>query len=223
MHDKKRLAGRITATVLTPVALAAALFLMLYAAFGAQLDMLSAFKLFISDTATADGGNMFERTDGVSKEPVSSGYVDIKSIEWPDIGSLYAYISVPDLGISNVELYYGALSDTRKNGAVQSTDSFLPGYGGTVLTSGHCTTHFAFLEDIKQGHEVHVRTYYGEFVYKVSSTEIIDKADSERYQQILSGDKEILVMYTCYPFSTLWTGDRYVVFCDKLSGPEIRS
>ena len=85
-----------------------------------------------------------------------------------------------------------------------------PGQTGTVLISGHRDTHFRFLEKIKPGSELTLRTQGGTFSYRVEETRIVDSRTT-RIDPTL--DNSQLVLVTCYPFDAIEAGGplRYVV------------
>ena len=136
----------------------------------------------------------------------------------PAVGSKYGLISCKAIGLE-APLYYGDSEDILEKGAGQYSLSGMPGQGRSILIGGHDMTFFAPLEKIERNQVIEIKTSYGLYKYKVKETKVIEMTDSDLYRQ---EEKETLILYTCYPFGLL-LGDRnqrFVVYCDKISGPE---
>ena len=88
----------------------------------------------------------------------------------------------------------------------------MPERRGTVLISGHRDTHFRFLQHLKQGEKLILKTKTGIHYYRVSGTQVVD---SESYKLDRGIDELILV--TCYPFNSATTGgkERYLVHAQR--------
>ena len=68
-----------------------------------------------------------------------------------------------------------------------------------------------YLPKLKQGSEITIETDYGIFQYQVYDTKIIKDTDEESLP--IQNNKEILMMYTCYPISSIgFKNKRYVVY-----------
>jgi LPXTG-site transpeptidase (sortase) family protein len=145
------------------------------------------------------------------------GSADESEIKVPEIDSQYAEISCDRIALS-APVYYGDSDADLQKGVGHSTQSFLPGEGKPILIGGHDGTFFAPLEQIKTGDEVKITTDYGEFQYNVVGIKIAESTDTNAYN--LNQDKEELILYTCYPFGKLAgdRGNRYFVYCEKVSG-----
>ena len=103
------------------------------------------------------------------------------------------------------------------NGAGRYQGSGLPGEGKPILVSGHDTTFFAPLEQIKIGDIVKLTTDEAEYSYEVIATKVAEVTDTSAYD--LTQEKEQLILYTCYPFGQLVgvRNDRYFVYCNLIS------
>ena len=100
-------------------------------------------------------------------------------------------------------------------GLVSGTAS--PGEVGMSVVAGHRDTHFEFLRDVKKGEHFQVQTSDARWhTYVVKDIEIVNS--DERSGIALSGDKEQLILVTCYPFDAVVVGGplRYVVSLDRL-------
>ena len=92
---------------------------------------------------------------------------------YPEYGSRYGNIKIESLDI-NLPLYYGDKLSILKNGVGQSSGSYFPGEGGSIICMGHNTKAFLYkLPQIKKGAIIEVETTYGTFKYKVDNTKIV--------------------------------------------------
>lgn len=153
-------------------------------------------------------------------EPLSRGEISYEDVEFPAYETHYAQIQCKRLDM-DVPLYWGDSDRVFREGAGQYIGSFIPGYGGVILAGAHDSMYFEPLQDVKEGDRITVRTNYGIFTYRVTSTKIASDSDSEVFNDL--SDSEQLVLYTCYPFGALIgvKNQRFYVFADKVSGPEI--
>ena len=97
-------------------------------------------------------------------------------------------------------------------GPGQSSGSAKHSESGAILISGHRDTHFNFLQDVRPGDRIILKTKSEIHYYRVSDTQIVD---SKNYK--LDRAVDALVLSTCYPFdSTLFGGsERYLVFAKR--------
>lgn len=99
---------------------------------------------------------------------------------------------------------------TLQEGPGHYPDTSLPGEPGTVAIAGHRTTYLAPFREIasmERGDEISLQMPYGEFVYRVTGTEIvtpdrIDVVEDVGYPQ--------LVLSACHPLYS--AAERYIVF-----------
>ena len=67
--------------------------------------------------------------------------------------------------------------------------------------------------DLKIGDEIKITTSYGEYTYKIYDMELINETDVDKLP--IQRDKEILMIYTCYPFNNIgYATQRYVVYAE---------
>lgn len=118
-------------------------------------------------------------------------------------------------------LYEGDSSAILLKGAGHYPDSAIPGKGKAILISAHDSTFFAPLERIAIGDVIKVVMEDKDYYYGVIYTRVADKQDNTAYD--LSGEKERLILYTCYPFGQfLGTGnERFFVYGEPLSETEV--
>lgn len=129
-----------------------------------------------------------------------------KIISYPSYGSKYATIYLND---NKGDVYFGDSSNILKKGVGQANSSYLPGEGKKTILSGHNTGIFKELLKIKKNETFIIETIYGEFKYKVEEIKIIDDEDVD----ILDSNYD-LIMYTCYPDTTLYGNKRFVVLAN---------
>lgn len=154
---------------------------------------------------------------------VEKDIVYMKDIVFPEYETCYGNVSCERIGL-DAPVYWGDTKAILKVGAGNYMGSFMPGFGRPILLSAHNTTYFRPFKDIIEGDVILYKTNYGTFEYKVTKTEVINAVVAEgMMDDILSGQEEQLIMYTCYPFQTLVGGnkDRLFVFAEKISGPTV--
>lgn len=134
---------------------------------------------------------------------------------YPEYGSRYGNIKIESLDIS-LPLYYGDKLSILKNGIGQSSGSYFPGEGGSIICMGHNTKAFLYkLPQIKKGAIIEVETTYGTFRYKVDKTKIVNMYNVDELP--IQKEEEILMLYTCYPVNGLGhKTDRFVVYARKV-------
>lgn len=136
----------------------------------------------------------------------------------PPVGSRYGQLICKDIKLE-APLYYGDSEKILEKGAGQYSLSGMPGEGRSILIGAHDMTFFKPLEKIEKNQTVEIETTYGLYKYKVKEIKVLEADDPDLYPQ---EEKETLILYTCYPFGLI-LGDRskrFVVYCDKVSGPE---
>lgn len=100
-----------------------------------------------------------------------------------------------------VPLYYGDNEKILEQGAGTWKAGSIPGKQGVTLIGAHDTTFFKNLGELKTGDKLTVNTGYGTTVYHVTGTEIVRIKDDTIDKQLKEYEnKDILILYTCYPF-----------------------
>jgi sortase A len=129
---------------------------------------------------------------------------------WADTWPV-AELIVPKLDISQIVLA-GDSGEALAFGPGHSFASAMPDEHGTVMISGHRDTHFRFLQNLKKGERLILKTQSGIHYYTVSVTRIVDSKDF-----IIDSNKDELVLVTCYPFNSAITGgtERYLVHAER--------
>ena len=134
-------------------------------------------------------------------------------VNYPTYGSKYATLKIDSIAI-NLPVYYGANYSILKSGIAHDNSSYFPGEGGSVIFAGHnFKTFLADLPKAKIGDKIEVETSYGTFNYKIYNTKIIKETQVEEVP--VQKEKEILMIYTCYPINNIGhASQRYVVYAN---------
>lgn len=125
-----------------------------------------------------------------------------KNLEsYPEYGTKYGTIKIPSLNI-DLPLYYGDSLSIIRYGVGHSSGSYFPGEGGSVLCVGHNTSGMLRdLPKIKNGVKIIIETNYGKYTYKVYDTKVVKQTELEAAP--IQREKEILMLYTCYPINSI--------------------
>lgn len=160
--------------------------------------------------------SIFSETSKASNQEI--GTVKISEIQIPEINTEYGKFVIDSVNIS-MPLIFGDTPEALKLGAGQYNGSYLPGYGGTILITGH-NYMFTEIESVNVGDIITIKTAYGLYKYKINDKKVISKDDATGVE--IQNKKEKLIFYTCYPFNAM--GDinaRYFVYADLISGPKM--
>ena len=131
----------------------------------------------------------------------------------PEYGTQYATIEIDKIGV-NLPVYYGDTLEILKKGVGHSSGSYFPGEGGSIVYMGHNSKNmFRRFSELQKGNEIKVTTSYGEYVYKIYDMQLIKETELDKLP--IQRDKEILMVYTCYPFNNIgYATQRYVVYAE---------
>lgn len=153
-----------------------------------------------------------------SKRILNDVKIDLKTRNlksYPEFGSKYGRINLSSLDL-NLDFYFGDSLDVLRNGIGQSGGGYFPGEGGSIICMGH--NYKDFLKDlpnIKNGDKIIIEVNYGKFTYQVFDEKIVYYTNTEELP--IQREKEILMLYTCYPTYGLGHAvDRYVVYADLI-------
>lgn len=161
---------------------------------------------------------IFQMMDLVSEKSNKKILKDVKldlktkNLEsYPEYGTKYASLSIPSVNIEQ-PIYYGDDNETLKYGVGQYIASYFPGEGGSILYMGHNTSNMLRnLPNVSLGDEIIVTTSYGTYRYQIDDTKVIQ--DTELDKVPIKREGEVLMLYTCYPTTTVvYTPYRFVVY-----------
>lgn len=132
---------------------------------------------------------------------------------YPEYGTKYATIEIPKIDV-NLPVYYGDTLEILKKGVGHSSGSYFPGEGGSIIYMGHNSKNvFRRFSELQIGNEIKVTTDYGEYTYKIYDMQLIKETETDKLP--IQKEKEILMVYTCYPFNNIgYATQRYVVYAE---------
>ena len=138
---------------------------------------------------------------------------DVGLVKYPEYESKYANIEIEKINIK-LPVYYGDTMEVLKKGVGHSSGSYFPGEGGSIVYMGHNSKNvFRNFSKLKIGDKIKIDTSYGKFTYKIYDMKVISETDFDELP--IQKDKEILMVYTCYPFKNIgYTTKRYVVYAE---------
>ncbi len=134
---------------------------------------------------------------------------------YPSYGTKYAQIKIPSTGI-DLPVYYGDSQEILSYGVGQYAGSYFPGEGGSTILAGHnepSPGYFGNLLKVKNGDQVILETTYGTFQYTIFDEKVVNQNDLSAFP--IEKDKEMLVMYTCYPLGLGAKTERFVAYAVK--------
>ena len=148
-----------------------------------------------------------------SSEVVNTVIDDKKIKNYPEYGTKYATIKIPKIDVE-LPVYYGDTLDILKKGVGHSSGSYFPGEGGSIIYMGHNSKKmFRRFSELQKGNEIEVTTTYGDFKYKIYDMQLIKETEVDKLP--IQEEKEILMVYTCYPFNNIgYATQRYVVYAE---------
>ena len=165
-----------------------------------------------SDTDKKKG---YKQELGLVQHPAT--YILSENVSYPSYNEYYAKI---DIYGRDVKVFFSDGKSALSKGAGQYMGSMPPGFGRPILLGGHNNSYFKNLKKFIVGDVITVTTNYGVYYYKVYATKIALRDD--RAATHLESNKEELILYTCYPFTTLrLTKKRYFVYAEKIAGPTV--
>lgn len=144
-------------------------------------------------------------------EPSAPAFEYPKYPNYPSTGDRIGTITLPTLKLS-WPIYQGTTDAELAKGVGHYAKSVLPGQNDNSVLSGHRTTVFNKLGQLKRGQLILVKTSAGTFTYKVRAMRIVLKTDRT---VIVPTSGAVLTLTTCYPFNNVGaTKHAYVVSAD---------
>ncbi len=144
-------------------------------------------------------------------EATAPAFEYAKYPNYPSTGDRIGTITLPTLKLS-WPIYQGTTDAELAKGVGHYAKSVLPGQNDNSVLSGHRTTVFNKLGQLKRGQVILVKTSAGTFTYKVRATRIVLKTDRT---VIVPTAGAVLTLTTCYPFNNIGATTRaYVVSAD---------
>ena len=145
-----------------------------------------------------------------TKEPIGFDSVKKRLINYPNFGDVWATINIPKINVSAI-VYHGDSMKLLQTGTGHYTGSYFPGEGGTVLIAAHNSSkHFGKIPSLEVGDQIIIEAEYGTFTYEVTDGKVMKATELEKME--FQSQYEELVLYTCYPVTTVgYKTDRYVI------------
>lgn len=134
-------------------------------------------------------------------------------INYPEYGSKYGTLKIDKINV-DLPVYFGDTLEILKNGVGHSSGSYFPGEGGSIVYMGHNSKKmFRRFSELQIGDKIKIDTTYGEYNYKIYDMQLIKETELDKLP--IQKDKEILMIYTCYPFNNVgYATQRYVVYAE---------
>lgn len=134
---------------------------------------------------------------------------------YPEYGTQYATIQIPKIDV-DLPVYFGDTLEILKNGVGHSSGSYFPGEGGSIVYMGHNSRKvFRRFSELQVGNEITVTANYGTYKYRIYDMQLIKETDLDKVP--IQKNKEILMVYTCYPFNNVgYATQRYVVYAELI-------
>lgn len=196
MKEKEYVLSIIVALFITVV-----IILTEYLFFGARIEEV----ISLINKVSIDIENKEEKETVINEQNKIQNY--------PEYGAQYATIEIPKIDV-NLPVYFGDTLEILKKGVGHSSGSYLPGEGGSIIYMGHNSKNmFRRFSELQIENEITVRTNYGQYKYKIYDMQLIKETELEKLP--IQKEKEILMVYTCYPFNNIgYTTQRYVVYAE---------
>ncbi len=189
-------------SIIVALFITGALILVIYLFFGQEIGEIFSLVNKVSITINEDR----------AQEQTTIGETN-KLKNYPEYGTKYATIEIEKINAS-LPVYFGDTLEVLKKGVGHSSGSYFPGEGGSIVYMGHNSKNtFRRFSELQIGNEIKVTTTYGEYTYKIYDMKLIKETDLDKLP--IQDEKEILMVYTCYPFNNIgYTTQRYVVYAE---------
>lgn len=233
LKENKKRAIRSGLSLSLPFVLcAAALILLSIWFFKGVIENNAYYKLAINSSAAVGGNNnIFEgkqNSNNVAPDPEGTDELlslDDDKIEYPSVmpklryGQKWGTFNIESFDYYDRPIYNCDNPKVFGYGVGRAFYGFLPGQGKNTVLCAHCTNSFIFLEELKIGDIIKIKTIYGVYEYEVVKRVVFEPDD---YSVVLAEyDEEMLTCYTCYPYlTTMPRTKRFAVIAKKILGPD---
>lgn len=133
------------------------------------------------------------------------------------------YIEIPEIELK-LPLFVGTTEENMSKGAVVLAGTSMP-VGGTntnCVIAGHRgyrgSPYFRDIDQLQVGSEVHINNLWESMTYKVTGTRIIHATECDILQ--VQPDKDMVTLFSCYPYLSIGTKYRLVIFCERAEEEE---
>lgn len=172
---------------------------------------INRYASIINILAIKESGNTSER-------PTTSLDTATKRlINYPKYGDKYATMKIPEINLE-LPVYHGDSLKIMRYGVGHYAGSYFPGEGGSIIMAAHNNEGFFHeIDRLVKGSKITLETIYGTFTYEVDSYKVVKETDLDAFP--IQDEKEMLIMYTCYPIRYGVVGrrtERYVVYSHRV-------
>lgn len=128
------------------------------------------------------------------------------------------YIEIPEIDLK-LPLFVGATEENMSKGAVVLAGTSMPvgGKNTNCVIAGHRgysgSPYFRDIDQLQVGSEVHINSLWENMIYKVTGTRIIHATECDILQ--IQPDKDMVTLFSCYPYLSIGTKYRLVIFCER--------
>ena len=212
---------------------ALALILLSIWVFKGVIENNSYYKLLMNASVTDNSHDAFEggiSSDNIAPDPegtddtLASEDDKIPAAEFiPSLryGQKWATFNIERFDYYDRPIYNCDNPNVFGYGVGRALYAWLPGQGHNIVLCAHCTNSFIFLEELKIGDIIKIKTVYGVYEYEVIKRVVFEPDDESIV--LAQYDEEILTCYTCYPYlTTLPRTKRFDVISKKISGPDYK-
>ena len=171
-----------------------------------------------SNQIKLDIGDMIQtREDAIE----AANTIPAATLSKPVTSQCLGEVRIDRVGIQ-MNLYFGDTTYILSMGAGMYDGSALPGYPGLTLIAAHNGKgQFGELGNVIVGDIVTITMPYETYTYEVKASKVVNANDTTSYDFAVKEDK--LILYTCYPmYYSSPTDQRLFLYCDKVSGAEVR-
>jgi len=133
---------------------------------------------------------------------------------YPELNEKVGTITLESLELS-WPIYQGTEETQLSRGVGHYVGSVFPGMLDNSILSGHRSTVFGRLGELKIDDLIHIQTKAGFFTYQVSAFRVVDLSDTT---VIMPTPTAVLTLTTCYPFDN-WgaSTEAFIVTADLVS------
>lgn len=164
---------------------------------------------------TASNEQQSEKKTAVKSTFDENAFEDGHLKHYPNFAEQYATLKIKKIGI-DAPIYFGATDEIILKGVGHDSGSYFAGENGTIIMCEHdYMNNFKRLGELKNGDIIEIKTDYGDFYYELYDEQIVLETETDKLP--IQKEKEILMLYTCYPIKdTEKTPYRYVIYAKKI-------
>lgn len=165
------------------------------------------------ETLSPDETGKPDGTGGTKKPARTRATVDPNATPGPTAtpkkSSALGILIFDSLGGRKVAVLEGATNKQLARGAAHDSHTSKPGAVGNCVIFGHRNTVFRGFGKLKVGATIQLKVPGTTYIYKVSSTAVVDPGDNRIYKAY---GQAAMTLVTCYPFNYVGSApQRYIV------------